>query len=96
MLVSKYLRRDEGSLAYHHWCPGCGREHPLPDSWEFDGNLEKPTFNPSFKQTWVWMGVERTCHYHLHAGVLKFYDDCDHELRNQHVPLPELPEHLRD
>lgn len=27
--------------------------HPLPDSWTFDGNLEKPTFRPSFKHTGV-------------------------------------------
>jgi hypothetical protein len=23
--------------------------HQLPDSWKFDGNLEAPTFTPSFK-----------------------------------------------
>jgi len=23
--------------------------HPLPNTWQFDGNIEKPTFNPSFK-----------------------------------------------
>lgn len=23
--------------------------HPLPDSWQFDGNVDKPTFSPSFK-----------------------------------------------
>lgn len=25
--------------------------HRLPDSWKFDGNLESPTFSPSFKHT---------------------------------------------
>jgi hypothetical protein len=23
--------------------------HPLPDSWQFNGDLENPTFQPSFK-----------------------------------------------
>lgn len=23
--------------------------HQLPDSWAFDGNVDKPTFSPSFK-----------------------------------------------
>lgn len=27
----------------------------LPDSWAFDGNLESPTFNPSFKHS----GIQR-------------------------------------
>lgn len=51
--VSSKLRRGQG--AYFHWCPGCQEMHPLPDSWAFDGNLESPTFTPSFKQE----GVQR-------------------------------------
>lgn len=45
--VSSVLRRGEGR--YFHWCPACEEMHPLPDSWQFDGNVEKPTFSPSFK-----------------------------------------------
>lgn len=45
---SKLRRRTDG---YAHWCPACGELHPLPDSWKFDGNLESPTFTPSFKHT---------------------------------------------
>ena len=25
--------------------------HPLPDGWNFDGNLESPSFRPSFKHS---------------------------------------------
>lgn len=45
--VSVKLRRASG--AYTHWCPACEEMHQLPDSWNFDGNLEFPTFTPSFK-----------------------------------------------
>lgn len=45
--VSSKMRRGEGR--YFHWCPGCKEMHPLPDSWSFNGNLESPTFTPSFK-----------------------------------------------
>ncbi len=45
--VSAKLRRYEGG--YAHWCPACEEMHILPDSWTFDGNLESPTFSPSFK-----------------------------------------------
>lgn len=47
--VSSKLRRGEGQ--YFHWCPACEEMHPLPDGWTFDGNLESPTFSPSFKHT---------------------------------------------
>jgi hypothetical protein len=29
--------------------------HKLPDGWAFNGNLEKPTFSPSFKHS----GIQR-------------------------------------
>jgi len=45
--VSSTLRRATGG--YLHWCPGCEEMHLLPDSWAFDGNLDSPTFTPSFK-----------------------------------------------
>lgn len=47
--VSTVLRRGEGR--YFHWCPACERMHVLPDGWTFNGNLEKPTFSPSFKHS---------------------------------------------
>lgn len=49
MKVSPYLRRTE--VGYTHWCPGCEQMHPLPDSWTFNGDVNKPTFTPSFKQS---------------------------------------------
>ena len=45
--VSSVLRRAVGG--YLHWCPGCQEIHLLPDSWNFDRNIECPTFHPSFK-----------------------------------------------
>ncbi len=47
--VSSKLRRVEGG--YSHWCPGCEEMHRLPDSWAFNGDLERPTFTPSFKHS---------------------------------------------
>jgi hypothetical protein len=56
MQVSSKLRRAEGG--YLHWCPGCEEPHLLPDGWKFDGNLESPTFTPSFKHSGVAKRVE--------------------------------------
>lgn len=53
MQVSSKLRRVEGGFA--HWCPACEEVHILPDRWQFDGNLENPTFQPSFRHTGLRM-----------------------------------------
>lgn len=63
---SPYLRRAED--AYVHWCPGCEEVHRLPDSWQFNGNIQSPTFKPSFKHSgmkrnivdgkWIGEGVD--------------------------------------
>lgn len=85
--VSPYLRRGEGR--YFHWCPGCEMMHPLPDTWTFNGNVDKPTFSPSFKQT---IGQGEICHYILIDGVLNYCNDCWHPLSGKSIPLPELPQ----
>lgn len=40
--------------------------------------------------------LDYCCHYVLTAGVLAFCGDSTHRLANQSVPLPDLPEQLRD
>ncbi len=45
--VSPILRRCQ--QGFTHWCPACEEMHLLPDSWTFNGDLERPTFQPSFK-----------------------------------------------
>lgn len=47
--VSSTLRRAEGG--YMHWCPGCEEVHVLPDRWTFNGDLDSPTFTPSFRHS---------------------------------------------
>lgn len=89
--ASAKLRRSEGS--YFHWCPACKEMHPLPDKWHFDGDVNAPSFTPSFRHT-ISRGEDpdRICHYFLTAGQLKFCGDCTHEMANQVVALPDLPE----
>jgi hypothetical protein len=45
--LNNILRNVE--TGYAHWCPGCLEMHVLPNSWNFNGNIDKPTFTPSFK-----------------------------------------------
>jgi len=91
--VSAKLRRAEGR--FFHWCPGCANMHPLPDAgWTFNSDLEKPTFEPSFKQILDSRG--RVCHYIITDGVLNFCGDSWHDLKGKAVPLPDLPLPARD
>lgn len=53
LMTTKYVDGDVRSV--WTWCPGCDRLHPFrlaPGDergvfWEWDGNLESPTFSPS-------------------------------------------------
>jgi hypothetical protein len=120
--ASAVLRRMTNGFS--HWCPGCEEmhviytarpnEYPNGPCWTFDGNAERPTFNPSVKITGKktvkvngkWTGewvrdangkaVDECCHYFLHEGVLKFCSDSTHALAGKNVPLPALPDFLKD
>ena len=103
--AGEYLRRIEGG--YAHWCPACEEIHAIAVDrpqrngarWTFDGNLERPTFNPSVNISWGWPDKAETlarCHYVLHAGEIQFCADCTHQLAGQTVPLPALPPGYRD
>lgn len=113
MQVSALLRR--GSTGYFHWCPACEMMHPLPDGkdspgggWQFNGNVDRPTFTPSFKQTYVhWTGgiaedgrglgekQDRVCHYIITNGLIQFCSDSWHG-RSDIVAMPSIPQGLGD
>ena len=104
--VSAKMRRADGR--YFHWCPACQEMHPLPDSWTFNGNVERPTFSPSFKTTFThWTGgvaesghglgerQERICHYIIADGKIHFCADSWHG-RSDVADMPDLPRDLTD
>lgn len=86
-------------------CPGCqGDEgkgsgiHVLPvqyadgrPSWTWNGDLEKPTLEPSIMTRWGLDG-KNVCHSFLRNGVFEYLGDCTHKYANQHVPIPPLPD----
>jgi len=36
------------------------------------------------------------CHTFIRGGMVEFLGDCTHALAGQTLPLPDLPEHMRD
>ena len=91
--VSRILFEMTGG--YAHWCPGCECMHGIPVTagrvlWDFNGNFEKPTFNPSIKINWKWAGVDKVCHYFIRDGQIQFCSDSTHALKGQTVDLPDV------
>lgn len=86
--------KEGQSSAWLHFCPGCKWMHviytdpkaqPNGHVWQFDGNMEAPTFSPS-------VNIVGQCHYYLRAGRIEFMSDCRHTLAGQTVDLPDIPE----
>ena len=90
----KELKSQDGhEVVYVFFCPGCKSRHPLRvkgdgPKWNFDGNMEAPTFSPSLLVNKDF--PDSRCHLFLRSGVLEFLSDCHHDLKGQKVPLPEI------
>lgn len=73
-------------------CPGCQERHHFWDTiWKFNGDRQKPTFDPSMKVT---VG-QQLCHSLVRDGKIRFLPDSTHTLADQTVELPYwTPEEL--
>lgn len=93
------------------WCPGCKCAHGVWTTkrngvgavWSFNGNMEKPTFNPSLlirftrditsaEYTRLLAGeklnIPKTvCHSFVRDGQIQFLGDCTHALAGKTVPM---------
>ncbi|WP_441001301.1 DUF6527 family protein [Fodinibius sp. SL11] len=84
-----------GNKKYYFHCPGCDREHKINDSWDFNGDFQNPTINPSVlgrgkrpNENEEW--VEWRCHSWITDGKIKFLNDSTHDLAGNTVELPEI------
>ena len=66
--------------------------------WDFNGNLDKPTFTPSMKE---WTPAQKPyndhpgrpfwqCHFTITDGVITMCGDCTHEHAGKSGTLPEF------
>jgi hypothetical protein len=88
--------RPDGSKRLLFFCPGCKNYHEVTvvrgseykgPVWEWDGNMEKPTFSPSILCN---QGTDLQCHLFVHDGMIQYLGDCVHELRLQTVEMEEV------
>lgn len=109
MAARGVLRTGEGGYLFF-WCPGCKESHMIrarqpgeTRGWGFNGDYDRPTFDPSV----LVKGVRRmseeeyqrcmageqitteptVCHSLIGDGQIKFLSDCTHALAGQTVPL---------
>jgi hypothetical protein len=74
------------------WCAGCKRYHGIyidknkPVYWEFNGDYDKPTLNPSILVTNP-QGLR--CHSFITDGKIQYLSDCFHELAGQIIDLED-------
>jgi len=102
---------NEGEMAKGNvaiMCPGCKCHHIIATvvpqtngaKWDFNGNMEKPTFRPSLlvkTGSYACPGFKDPegippviCHSFITDGKIQFCGDSTHELKNQTVDLPEV------
>lgn len=102
--LSRTLRdATDGMLIFQ--CPGCGMSHGVTTGegpgprWQWNGDIEKPTFLPSILVTFPanpdaneefkeWR-TERRCHSFVTDGRIRFLGDCTHSLAGKTVDLPD-------
>lgn len=88
-------------IAYAFDCAGCGLTHapyarpnksPNGASWEFNGDLEHPTFSPSVlvKVENPYTKRQLVCHFFIENGYIRFLNDCNHFLAGKIVEMDDV------
>lgn len=95
----KALDKNPGEGDFSIFCPACQVEHQIWTTernynkalWQFNNDMEKPTFSPSVKIT---IGhhpkPNDICHFFIRDGRIEYCDDCTHSLAGRVVDLPEI------
>lgn len=76
------------------FCPACKCRHLFDGRWNFNGDMDVPTFHPSMLIHENKDYRERSndkhghrCHSFVVDGKIQFLDDCTHQMKNQTVKL---------
>jgi hypothetical protein len=82
--MAKLIKNSSG---YIFWCPGCEEYHEFDNRWQFNGNIDSPTFSPSL----LYPEKKIRCHLFLKDGIIEFLSDCDHKLAGKNIKLEDDP-----
>lgn len=83
------VRKTKTGKIYLFWCNGCEQTHSFDvredggqPTWEFNGDMDKPTFRPSLNYG--------RCHLFVRNGFIEYCGDCYHKFCGLDVPLEEF------
>lgn len=95
--LTPIINSQNQTIGYYFNCPGCGDSHApcvrpyVCDngaSWEFNGDLERPTFRPSIlSRVEKTEGGVKVCHLYVTDGKLHFLSDCTHKMAGKIVEM---------
>jgi hypothetical protein len=81
----------------HHawllWCPTCKCPHVFDSRWEFNGDTNAPTFNPSHLVFDEPNGHHARCHSFVRNGKFEYCTDSGHSMAGQTVDIPDWDVH---
>jgi hypothetical protein len=90
----------EGKGRFTFFCSGCNHYHtyftkeaglPNKATWQFDNNIERPTFTPSLLNTTEFNDkktAKKICHLFVTDGMVQYLNDCTHKFAGQTIELP--------
>jgi hypothetical protein len=96
--------KDKQGEGFFFYCPGCKMNHLIPVSyttnhthrkgkakpvWRFNGNLDKPTFVPTFAVEWAGSEPPQRCHCIIRDGELIYLVGSTHELSGKRVKMED-------
>lgn len=100
MAKIKEFKTEKGfKVGYEFHCPGCDLDHQVftdegycGHSWKFNGDVDKPTFNPSVRISgFDWKKKkDYECHFFIKEGKIQFCGDCSHDMSGKTVEMEEI------
>jgi len=84
---------------YSFFCKGCKHEHVYQTeksgkemAWQFNEDLNNPTFTPSLLNTCPNHPdpKQRLCHLYVTNGWIQYLGDCSHDLAGQTIEMEEI------
>ena len=98
-IVKAFPDKPEYSDMLKFYCPGCKVTHMISkgpksywkrNAWTFNGDYDKPTFNPSLLVTMDCKEYHARCHSFIRDGKIQFLSDCTHSLAGQTVEIQDM------
>jgi len=83
-----HVSKFDGGAHYFFYCPGCKMHHAPNHTWEFNGDLVKPTFSPSILVN--GSHPDKRCHSFVRNGSIEYLSDCFHTLAGKTIELPDF------